>query len=172
MVKMAETIEKEQACPPTPEHETIEDKVEKLDPSVVFRYMLTKVESDILYKTADEVKKREFEESLVDAYQVTLNYLHLDDCAKSYTINLIIVEDEIVNKATMLGYSNFQIQKAKIVDGELCVPHFPVKIILVDKFITSQLIKNRYQATVTVNKMKSKPLSCLTVDGGMISGCH
>lgn len=153
----------------SPKSLTIDEQVANLDLAVAIRYMLTEVDSGLLYKTANLVKKREFDETLVDAYQVTFNCLHLEDRQKSYTANLIVIGDKIINNKDLIGFGN--LHKAKVIDGELHNGNGTVKIVLVDKYITFYNNDAKYQVTVTVNKMKSKPKGYLD-DGCGSGGCY
>ena len=143
----------------TSEHATIDEAINNLDPSLVFRYMSTNVDSNILYKMADKVKKREVEESLIDVYQVAFNYLHPIDYTKNYTVILIIVDNEIVNPKSLINYPICK--NAKVANGDLCLSS--ITLPLIDKFIVSYPIQlDNYSVTISVNKMRSKPLSFLS----------
>jgi len=127
-------------------------------------------DSHSLYNLANEAKKREYENKLVDVYQISLYYLDLTDPRKSYTINLVVEDNEIIDRGGLIN--NPALQKAEIINEELYIwdpkmyVYVPgeinevdgkIRIILLDKFIMTCMIDTEYKVTITVNKMKSHP---------------
>ena len=104
----------------------------------------------------------------MDAYNVVFNCLNLHESKNSYTANLLVIDNEVVGNNDELSGYGF-LHKAKIVTGALHIQYGPKvrEIALIDKFVTFYR-NGTYRVTVTVNKMKSKPKTCL--DSGCGSG--
>jgi len=108
--------------------------------------------SESLYQRADAAKKREFENNLVDAYQVNFQCLHLASCANSYVVDMIIRGDKIYKNGILDvhgSYSKAALSKGGLVYGDK-------RIELIDKYMTMYTTPN-YRVTVNVNKVKVDP---------------
>ena len=111
---------------------------------------IRKLSSKLLYEKADDAKRKEFEEKLVDAYNVSFHFLGLTQNDRSYIVDIIVQGGKIYKKDLKKFHGPFL--EAVISEGGFVFGNGR-RATLVDKYVTIYST-DTHRVTVCVNSVK------------------
>ena len=152
------------------------DILERIPIPYIVKFMEKRFTSDFAFKIARDLKLKEIEEDMVDAFQITFDYLHMPSSHECFTANLIVIDgtflDELSgkeirdnNKQRIIGqdrlYGYDSLKNAVLSQGELVVNWISgdTHVALIDRNLMMTNV-GKYQVTISVHKMRVKKDFC------------